>query len=185
MKLMHNLVTVSCKHGGEGPLYIVACQEANGVDGSSIRPPASDLCRVESRVKMWFRDTWWLSVWEKKTKQSIIIARGNPLVKPYHRTFIHGIWNNTPNFNKYWKIPPKIIFLTPSQYAFPNKIKKTYFHYIFYSCIFSFEFLYSFIYLPNILTWYPSYDPTCILQCTLLISMYIVDAHYFSNNAIN
>ena len=27
-------------------------------------------------------------------------------------------------------------------------------------------------------------DPICILQCTLLISMYIVDANYFTHNAI-
>ena len=98
---------------------------------------------------------------------------GSSLVKPCHITFVCGLWNDTPNFNKYWKIPAKIIFLTLSQYAFLNLIKKTYFHYIFYSCIFSFEFLYSFIYLPSILTWHPSYDPhafynaPCLFWCRL------------------
>ena len=40
-------------------------------------------------------------------------------------------------FQKYWKIPPKIIFLTHSQYAFPI-LKNPYFHYILHVSIFSF-----------------------------------------------
>ena len=61
---------------------------------------------------------------------------GYSLVKPCHITFVCGVWNNTPNFNKYWKIPTKILFLTPSQYPFPNLIKKpiftTYFIHVFF-----------------------------------------------------
>ena len=49
---------------------------------------------------------------------------------------------------------------------------------------FHLHFSYPFIFLPSILTRYPSYDPICILQCTFLLSMYIVDAHYFTHNAI-
>jgi len=41
------------------------------------------------------------------------MARGIHLVKPCHSTFVRGIWNNTPIFKKYWKIPPKIIFFNP------------------------------------------------------------------------
>ena len=58
MKSMHNVVTGACKHGGEGPLDLAACQHTNRVDGSSIWPPVANLCRVEIRLKMWFTETW-------------------------------------------------------------------------------------------------------------------------------
>ena len=48
----------------------MACQETNGADGSSIRPPVAELCRVAGRMKMSFRDTWSILVRERKTKRS-------------------------------------------------------------------------------------------------------------------
>ena len=71
---MHNVVTDAWKHGGEGPLDVFACQETSGVDGSSIQPTVVDLCPVESHLKMWFCDTWWLLFMEWKTKWRNIIA---------------------------------------------------------------------------------------------------------------
>ena len=35
----------------------MACQETNGADGSSIRPPVAELRPVAGRMKMPFRDT--------------------------------------------------------------------------------------------------------------------------------
>ena len=74
MKSIHNVDNVPSKQSGEAPLYVVTCQETNRVDGSSIRPPVDDLCPVESFLKMWFMDTWWLLVLKCKTKWRSIIA---------------------------------------------------------------------------------------------------------------
>ena len=48
-----------------------------------------------------------------KKEACINSTRGLHLVKLCHSTFIRGIWNNTPIFKKYWKIPPKIVFFNP------------------------------------------------------------------------
>ena len=83
-----------------------------------------------------------------------------------------------PYFQKYLKIPPKIVFFNLLPICLPD-FKKTPIFTIY--CMYPFfhlHFLCIFIFLPSILTWYPTY----ILQCTLLLSMYIVDAHYFTHN---
>ena len=49
----------------------------------------------------------------KSIKNFIKEPRGLHLVKLCHSTFVRGIWNNTPIFKKYWKIPPKIVFFNP------------------------------------------------------------------------
>ena len=43
-------------------------------------------------------------------------AWGLHSVNLWHSMCIHGILNNTLNFTRYWKIPPKIISETPSKY---------------------------------------------------------------------
>ena len=52
-------------------------QETNGVDDSSIRPPVAELCRVPSRRKMSFRDTWSLSVRDDRE----IVGHGKSMIK--------------------------------------------------------------------------------------------------------
>ena len=70
MKSKHNEVIGPLKNKGEGHLEVITCE----VNGFSIRLLVSELCPVESHMKMSFRDTWWLSVWEKKNKRSNKIA---------------------------------------------------------------------------------------------------------------
>ena len=70
IKSMHNVVIGPWKHNGEDPLDVFACQDTNRVDGLSIWPPLDDLCLVESHIKMWFRDTWWLLVLEQKSNEA-------------------------------------------------------------------------------------------------------------------
>ena len=48
----------------------MAFQETNGFDGSSIRPPVTELCQVAGCMKMSFKDTWSILDRERKTKQS-------------------------------------------------------------------------------------------------------------------
>ena len=67
---MHNEVTRTCKRGGEGPLEVMECQETNGFNVSSIRPPVAELCQVASCMKMSFKDNWSILVREQKIKQS-------------------------------------------------------------------------------------------------------------------
>ena len=57
-----------------GPLEVMEFQETNEFDVSSIPPLVAELCRVESRMKMLFKDTWWLSIRERKNKWSSNIA---------------------------------------------------------------------------------------------------------------
>ena len=45
------------KNEGEGHLEVIPWQETNEFNGSLIRPPVSELCRVESHMKMSFIDT--------------------------------------------------------------------------------------------------------------------------------
>ena len=71
---MHIEVTEPWKHNREGQLEVMACQEINGVNGSLIQPSVVKLCQVASHMKMSFKDTWSLSVWERKTKRSRKIA---------------------------------------------------------------------------------------------------------------
>ena len=73
-KPMHNEVTGPWNYGGEPPLEVMEWQDNNGVDDSSIWPPVVELCWVESRMKMSFKDTWWLSIQERKNKWSSKIA---------------------------------------------------------------------------------------------------------------
>ena len=81
-----------------------------------------------------------------------VSTMGLHLLKPCCSTFIHGIWNNTPIFKKYWKIPPKIIFFNPLPIFLPN-LKKPLFS-LYIACIhfYIYIFLYPFIFLPSILT---------------------------------
>ena len=74
---MHIEVTGPCKCGGEIPLEVMASQENNGVDGSSIRPLVSELCRVVSRMKMSFKDAWLLSVQD----DMLIVGNGKSMIK--------------------------------------------------------------------------------------------------------
>ena len=62
-------------HEGEGHLGVMACQETNGFDGSSIRPPVAEICQALGRMKMPFRDNWSILVREQKTKRSDESAR--------------------------------------------------------------------------------------------------------------
>ena len=55
----------------------MACQETDKVDDSSILPPVVKLCRVGSRMKMSFRDTWSLSVQDDK----VIVGHGKSMIK--------------------------------------------------------------------------------------------------------
>ena len=77
MKLIKLGVTGPFKHGGEGPLEVMACQETNRFNGSLIQPPVSELCRAESRMKMSFRDTWSLSVQD----DMLIVGHGKSIIK--------------------------------------------------------------------------------------------------------
>ena len=77
MKSMHNGVTGPCKHGGEGPLEVMACQDTNEFYGSSSRPLIVELCRVGSHMKMSFRDTWSLSVQDDR----VIVGHGKRMIK--------------------------------------------------------------------------------------------------------
>ena len=52
-------------------------QETNRVDGSPIQPLVAELCRVESRMKMSFMDTWSLSVRD----DSVIVGHGKSMIK--------------------------------------------------------------------------------------------------------
>ena len=55
----------------------MACQETNGVDGSLIGPSVAKLCRAASRMKMSFRDTWSLLVWDDR----VIVGHGKSMIK--------------------------------------------------------------------------------------------------------
>ena len=55
----------------------MACQMTHKVDSSSIQPSFSELCRVESRMKMSFRDTWSFSVRDDK----VIVGNGKSMIK--------------------------------------------------------------------------------------------------------
>ena len=48
----------------------MACQETNGFNGSSIRPPVAEICQVAGRIKMSFKYTRSILVREQKTKRS-------------------------------------------------------------------------------------------------------------------
>ena len=74
MKTMHNGSIGPCKRGGEGPLEVMACQETNKFDGSSIQAPVAELCGVASCMKMLFMDTWSLLGPGAKKKWSNKIA---------------------------------------------------------------------------------------------------------------
>ena len=82
MSKLNNISVIGCtikvtgpwKHYGEGPLEVMAFHETNRVKNSSIRPPVIELCRVESCMKMSFKDTLSLLVREKKTKRRSNIA---------------------------------------------------------------------------------------------------------------
>ena len=52
-------------------------KDTNGVNGSSIRPPFVELCRATSRMKMSFRDTWSLLVWDDR----VIVGHGKSMIK--------------------------------------------------------------------------------------------------------
>ena len=67
-------------------------------------------------------------------------SRGLHLVKPCHSTFVRGIWNNTPIFKKYWKIPPKIIFFNPLPICLANFKKPLFSLYI--ACINFFVYIF-------------------------------------------
>ena len=55
----------------------MVCQKTNGVNDSLIRPPVAKLCRVASHMKMLFRDTWSLSVWD----DMLIVGNGKRIIK--------------------------------------------------------------------------------------------------------
>ena len=55
----------------------MVCQEINRVNSLSIQPTVSKLCRVASRMKMSFRDTWSLSVWDDR----VIVGHGKSMIK--------------------------------------------------------------------------------------------------------
>ena len=82
-----------------------------------------------------------------------MVPRGLHLVKPCHSTFVHGIWNNTPIFKKYWKIPPKIVFFNPLPIWFPNLKKPLFSLYIacihFYIYIFYTPLYFYLVYWPH------------------------------------
>ena len=95
-------------------------------------------------------------------------------MKPCHNMLVGGIWNNTPNFNKYWKIPPKIVFFKPPP-NMSSQLKNLYFHYILHVSIFSFTFfipLYIYTYYINMIPHmhskmhFSSFEVYC--GCTLL-----------------
>ena len=77
MKPMHSGVTGPCKHGGEVPLEVMACQGTKGIDDSFIQPLVAKLCRVASCIKMSFRDTWSLSIWD----EILIVGHGKSIIK--------------------------------------------------------------------------------------------------------
>ena len=58
MKSIYNEVSEPWKRDGESPLEVMAFQETNELDGLSIQPLVVELCLVEIRMKMSFRDTW-------------------------------------------------------------------------------------------------------------------------------
>ena len=74
---MHNGVIGPWKCVREGPLEVISFQETNGVDGSLIQAMVVKLCRVASRMKMSFRDTWSLSVRD----DTLIVGNGKSIIK--------------------------------------------------------------------------------------------------------
>ena len=75
--MMHSGVTGPCKHGGEGPLEVMACQETNELYILSILPLVVELCQAASRMKMSFRDTWSVSVGD----DMLIVGHGKRIIK--------------------------------------------------------------------------------------------------------
>ena len=55
----------------------MAFQETNRVDGLLIQIPVVELCRAGSRMKMSFRDTWSLTVWD----DMLIVGHGKRIIK--------------------------------------------------------------------------------------------------------
>ena len=53
---MYNDVIGTQGYEGYGHLGVMACQETNGFDSSSIRPPVVELCQVAGRMKRPFKD---------------------------------------------------------------------------------------------------------------------------------
>ena len=49
---------------------VIAFQETNGFDGSSILPPVAEICQALGRMKMPFKDSRSILVREQKTKRS-------------------------------------------------------------------------------------------------------------------
>ena len=55
---------------GRGPPRVMACQETNRFDGSSIRPLVAEFCEVAGRMKRSLKDNWSILVREQKIKRS-------------------------------------------------------------------------------------------------------------------
>ena len=74
---MHIEVTGPWKRSVEGPLEVMAFQETNGFNNSLIRYLVVELCRVGSRMKISFRDTWSLSIRDDR----VIVGHGKNMIK--------------------------------------------------------------------------------------------------------
>ena len=62
-----------------------------------------------------------------------------------HSTTVHRILKNIPNFIKYWKMPPKIVFLKPPP-NIPFQLRKPQIHHILQVSIFIDPFLIPLLY---------------------------------------